>query len=187
MDLISTFEAAEYCGVSYNTISRWIDSGKLKGFRTAGGHRKIYKSDLIEFMKSNGMLIDEIEKSIFIKILIIEDEDEMIDIYNTIFDRNKFKLEIAKTGFDAGAKLTKFMPDLVILDIMLPDIDGKHVCSYIKSKEVVAKPKILIVTGLKSKSRIQEVIEIGADDYLTKPFEPDELFDKIYELIEVKI
>jgi excisionase family DNA binding protein len=185
MELIGTFEAAKYCGVTYSTISRWIDSGKIKAFRTEGGHRKIVRKDLIKFMKSRHIPLDEILAAGKNKVVIVEDDPEMIKVYKDIFKKDKLTIEVAESGFKAGALIASVQPHLVILDIKLPDVDGREVCAFVRGKSDLSDTKILAVSALNRKKDIDEAFGAGVDDYLTKPFEAPELRKKVFALLDM--
>ncbi len=181
-NVYSTFEAARLLNVFTSTVIHWMNSGKLKGYRTPGGHRRIPKEELARFIKEN-----KLEKYVNMepkkkKILIVEDDKDAMDLYMTILGNEKYEIKKAYTGFNAGI-VNDFMPDLIILDILLPDIDGEQICKFIKLDKRAAKAKILAVSALSDKKTMNRMFNLGVDDYLTKPYLVSELCSKIDKLL----
>src|SRR5262247_632523 len=116
--VFTTGEAAEICKVSQQTIIRCFDSGRLRGFRVPGSKfRRIPREELIRFMRENNIPTDALEGGKR-RILIVE-------LFVDVLSRDdRFEVKTAATGYDAGVLTEQFKPDLMILDYMLPDING---------------------------------------------------------------
>jgi DNA-binding response OmpR family regulator len=114
------------------------------------------------------------------KILIIDDEANITELAKLYLAREGFTIESAKTGRDGLSKFTAYNPDLIILDIMLPDIDGLEVCRQIRAK---SKVPILMLSA--RREDVDKIIglELGADDYLAKPFNPHELVARVKAIL----
>ena len=134
-NLFTTGEAADICDLSQQTIIRCFDAGRLKGFRIPGSKfRRIPYDSLVEFMKENNIPIRSIETGKK-KILIVDDDPEILELMVDVFVRDgRFDVKTASSGYEAGIMTESFSPDLIILDYMLPDINGNKVCEAIKSK-----------------------------------------------------
>src|SRR3974390_1425493 len=134
-DLFTTGEAAEICKVSQQTIIRCFDSGRLRGFRVPGSRfRRIPRDALVAFMKDNGIPPDSLDNG-KLKILVVDDDPEIVELFVDVLERDgRFDVKTASTGYDAGILTQEFNPDLVILDYMLPDINGNVVCKTIRQK-----------------------------------------------------
>src|SRR5438477_8663315 len=124
--VFTTGEAAEICKVSQQTIIRCFDSGRLRGFRVPGSRfRRIPRDALVQFMKDNGIPPDALDNGKS-KILVVDDDPEIVELFVDVLDRDgRFEVKTASTGYDAGMITQEFGPDLIILDYMLPDINGK--------------------------------------------------------------
>ena len=124
--VFTTGEAAKICKVSQQTIIRCFDNGSLKGFRVPGSRfRRIPREQLYSFMRENGIPTDALESGKK-KLLVVDDDEELVDLIVVTFSRdNRFDIKSANNGFGAGMLVKEFGPDLVILDVMLPDINGK--------------------------------------------------------------
>jgi two-component system response regulator RpaA len=95
----------------------------------------------------------------------------------------RFEVLTATTGFDAGLRTREFLPDVIVLDYMLPDINGNAVCRSIRSDESLRDVKIIIVSGVVNREDVEKLLEDGADDFLQKPFSIEQLVKRITELV----
>jgi DNA-binding response OmpR family regulator len=116
-------------------------------------------------------------------ILIVDDEPNIIELVTLYLERDGFKAESAGTGKDALSRWESSNPDLIILDLMLPDIDGFEVCRQIRTRSNVP---ILMLTARKEDVDKIVGLELGADDYLTKPFNPRELVARVKAILRRK-
>ena len=181
--VFTTGEAAKVCGVSQQTIIRCFDSGKLQGFRVPGSRfRRIPRGDLLRFMKSNGIPADALGGG-RPRVLVVDDDQAIIDLVTEILgSEDRFDLITASTGYDAGLLTERHRPDLILLDYMLPDINGNVVCERVKSNPETSDTRIIIVSGATDRDEITSLLEKGADDFIAKPFAPDELLSRVMEL-----
>ncbi len=172
-------------GVSLATVNNWIKSDKLKSFKTPGGHNRIRVEDLKEFMNENRIPAPpSMRDSVKPKILVVEDDEDVRDFVLAVINELEYDVEseTAKDGFSAGAKIHSSKPDLVILDIMLPGINGIEVCRQIR-KEYGKKVKILGVTGYYTDENRKEFMEAGANEFLKKPLDLKTLKKRIKKLL----
>ena len=109
------------------------------------------------------------------KILIVEDEQDIAQLVKHYLEKEGFHSNIAKTGLEALKLAVSEHPDLVILDLMLPQIDGLEVCKALRHKPETALLPIIMLTAKKEESDTIVGLELGADDYVTKPFSPKTL------------
>ena len=144
--VFTTGEAAKICKVSQQTIIRCFDNGTLKGFRVPGSRfRRIPRDQLFAFMKDNGIPTDALESGKR-KVLIVDDDVELVELMVDVFERDgRFDVRSANNGFDAGMLVKEFRPDLVVLDVMLPDINGKEVCQRVRSDGNLEAVKICLL------------------------------------------
>ncbi len=186
--LFTTGEAAEICNISQQTIIRCFDSGKLDGFRIPGSRfRRIPRENLIKFMKDNGIPLDHLETKPVgrIKVLIVDDDEEIVELMVDVLTRDgRFEIRTASSGYDAGLMTQQFMPDVMILDYMLPDVNGNIVCQTIKRNPHFENTKIIIVSGVVNQDEIQSLLAAGATEFIRKPFNIAELVEKILMTVE---
>ena len=184
--VFTTGEAAEICKVSQQTIIRCFDSGRLKGFRVPGSRfRRIPRDALIAFMKDNGIPPDSLDNGKK-KILVVDDDPEIVELFVDVLERDgRFEVKTASTGYDAGMITQEFGPDLIILDYMLPDINGNVVCHTIRQKPELEHTKIIIVSGVVNQDEINDLLKSGADEFVKKPFNIEKLIERIGQLVSV--
>ncbi|MBM3998180.1 MAG: response regulator [Planctomycetes bacterium] len=185
--VFTTGEAAKICKVSQQTIIRCFDNGTLKGFRVPGSRfRRIPRDQLFSFMKDNGIPTDALESGKR-KLLIVDDDQELVELMVDVFERDgRYEIRTANNGFDAGMLVKEFRPDVVVLDVMLPDINGKEVCQRVRSDDSLEAVKIICISGMVEHDKIAELRAAGANDFLQKPFVIDRLLDRVCELLDME-
>jgi len=185
--VFTTGEAAKICKVSQQTIIRCFDNGTLKGFRVPGSRfRRIPRDQLFAFMKDNGIPTDALESGKR-KALIVDDDEELVELLVDVFERDgRFDIRTANNGFDAGMLVKEFRPDLVVLDVMLPDINGKEVCQRVRADETLDSVQIICISGMVEQDKVADLKESGANDFMQKPFSVDRLLDRACELLEIE-
>lgn len=186
-DLFTTGEAAEICRVSQQTIIRCFDSGRLEGFRVPGSRfRRIPRQSLVKFMRDNKIPLDSIESGKK-KILIVDDDVEIVELLVDVLERDgRFETKTASSGYEAGLITQQFRPELILLDYMLPDVNGNVVCQTIKRNPEFENVKIIIVSGVVKQDEIAQLLKSGAEDFIRKPFDIAELTDKITATLQMK-
>lgn len=184
--VFTTGEAAEICRVSQQTIIRCFDSGRLNGFRVPGSRfRRIPRTELVRFMRDNEIPLDALMHGRK-RLLIVDDDEQIIELFVDFLSRDdRFEIQTACTGYDAGLLTESFKPHLIILDYMLPDINGNIVCQRVRENEELSDTRIIIVSGVINQDEIDSLLTAGADYFIKKPFSIDELMNKICELLEV--
>jgi len=185
--VFTTGEAAKVCKVSQQTIIRCFDSGQLKGFRVPGSRfRRIPRDALYRFMKENGIPTDALESGRR-RILIVDDDQGVVDLISEVFaGDSRFETKVVNNGFGAGMLAKEYHPDLIILDVMLPDINGQAVCELIRRDPTMADIKIICISGMIEVDKIQELTESGADEFLHKPLDIDELMRRVCRLLDME-
>jgi len=186
-DLFTTGEAAEVCKISQQTIIRCFDAGRLEGFRVPGSRfRRIPRQSLIKFMKENNIPLDKLESGKK-KVLIVDDDAEIVELIVDVLVRDgRFETKTASSGYDAGISTEQFRPDLILLDYMLPDVNGSVVCQTIRKNPEFENIKIIIVSGVVKQDEIDQLLKSGAEDFIRKPFDIVELTDKIATVLQIK-
>lgn len=185
--VFTTGEAAKICKVSQQTIIRCFDSGQLKGFRVPGSRfRRIPRDQLFSFMKDNGIPTDALESSSR-KVLIVDDDEELVELLEDVFSKDgRFEVRTTNNGFDAGMLVKEFRPDVVVLDVMLPDINGKEVCQRVRSDPALDEVRIICISGMVEAERISDLKAAGANDFMQKPFEIERLLERVCELLDLE-
>ncbi|MFH0799446.1 MAG: response regulator [Pseudomonadota bacterium] len=185
-EILTTFEAAKLCHVSYNTIKNWIKRGILDAYRTAGGHLRIRTTNLEIFCREHSIPMDKQADPSLRKVLVIDDEEAIRVALQETLTQYSEKLDIytAADGFEAGSLMESVKPDLVMLDLVMPGMDGFKVCQSIRRSPALRHVKIAVLTGFPSDRNFERATELGADVCLAKPIDRALLFESIKSLLE---
>ena len=186
--VFTTFETAKLCHVSPLSIINWVNAGRLPAFRTPGGHRRIRREDLVRFMKDNGIPLPEElrEGSGKPKILIVDDESGIREVLSEHFKTRDpaFEVLTAADGFDASRLVATFRPDVVLLDLRMPGIDGFQICRTIKADPDTSSTVVIAITGFYSPETELRILDCGAVKCFAKPVEPATLSSFIDSVLE---
>ena len=185
-ELFTTGEAADICRVSQQTIIRCFDSGRLEGFRVPGSRfRRIPRESLMKFMKGNSIPLDGLETGKK-KILVVDDDAEIVDLLVEVLSRDgRFDVKTATSGYEAGIQTQRFRPDCILLDYMLPDVNGNVVCHTIRKNPEFENIRIIIVSGVIKQEEIDQLLKSGAQDFVKKPFDINDLINRICATLEM--
>jgi len=175
----TTGDIARIFGVCRISAYKWVVSGKIKSFKIPGGRYKITRKDLVDFIKKSGLdarLAGFIQQE-DIKILIVDDQKLIIQTVRDYMERMHppWHISSASDGFEAGRMVSRINPDIVILDLFLPGINGFNLCRSIKNDPHTKNIKIIVITGYPTDENIRKAKESGADAVLPKPFDLEEL------------
>jgi PleD family two-component response regulator len=185
--LFSALEVANICGFKNQTAINWIKRGNIKAFTTPGGQYRVYPEDLLSFMESRNMKIPQellsfrAEDGSIQKALIISaDENHNSRIRQTLCNNFPgFTILLAFNGLEAGKILAEEKPSLVILDLSLPGFNEPTICKKIKTLLNDNAAKILILAETRDNRVKATILANGADAFLTKPLNDEELVDVI--------
>jgi len=185
-EIFTTGEAAGLCNISQQTIIRCFDRGRLHGFRVPGSRfRRIPREELIRFMRENDIPTGNLEPSSK-RVLVVDDDEMIIDLFREVFAPDeRFEIKTATTGYDAGVLTEQFRPELLILDYMLPDVNGNVVCKTVRRNSDLAHTKIIVVSGVVNQDEVEELLKAGADVFVKKPFNIDKLIERVEELLAI--
>lgn len=182
--VFTTGEAAELCRVSQQTIIRCFDAGRLQGFRVPGSRfRRIPRAELIRFMRANDIPTDVLGQGKK-KVLVVDDDPQITELFLDVLSRDsRLEVRSAHSGYDAGVMTAEFRPDLMILDYMLPDVNGNVVCHTVRQNPELAGMAIIIVSGVVNQEEIDGLLKAGANAFVKKPFNIERLLEKIHGLL----
>ena len=121
------------------------------------------------------------------KILVVDDDQELVDLIVDVLEKDgRFEVRSVNNGFDAGMMVKEYHPDLIVLDVMLPDINGREVCQRVRGDKTMDDVKIICISGMIENEKIEDLKAAGANDFLHKPFEVETLVDRIGGLLDVE-
>lgn len=178
----TTFEAAKICHVTHHSIKNWIKQGLIKASRTPGGHYRILEQDLDRFREKYDMFPRDKGTSKR-RVMVVDDDPDALALMEKILSDDGFELIKVSSATEVGLKAAQLSPDLILLDFLMPEINGFEVCKALRENEMTRSIPIMAVTCLSKERDIERIFACGADEYLAKPFKVDQLLEKVRELI----
>lgn len=173
----STSEVAKYCHVTADTIRKWAEAGRIKVFKTPGGHRRIRREELLRFLRENNIPIHNDLSSSGVKVLIVDEDPSVVNVVSRFLERaqSSFVVESAADGYEAGYRVAIFRPDVIFFHVGLAGVDGLDVFRRIKAAPESSSTHIIALVGVQDGGLAEHAIERGATVSLRKPFSPDDL------------
>ncbi|MBN1808447.1 MAG: response regulator [Planctomycetes bacterium] len=179
---LSTGELAKLCNMTKHTVLTAIGNGVITTSRTPGGHHRIHVDEAKVFLESHAIPVTKLA-GVMPSILVVDDDKDTLELIRRALANESVIVEMARCGYDAGAMAAKMRPQLIVLDILLPDIDGRTICRQIRQNPVSRNTRVLAISGLRGKEEEESIYAAGVDDYLQKPFSLQELRAKITTLL----
>jgi CheY-like chemotaxis protein len=197
--LLKISDVAEKAKVLPSTIRHYTDIGLLRFAATTEGGHRLYDEDetltqmaRVKLLSARGLSLPQIRNELGPdakkRILVVDDEPEVGDLVKDVLtSRHPFDIKVAMDGFTAGRMMLDYLPDLVILDLMLPGVNGFDVCKQIRADEALRAARILAVTGYDTTENIKKIMDAGADAYLVKPFDTKDLVRAVGKLLRIEL
>jgi len=181
----TTFEISQICGVNPTTVQNWVKGKKLKAFQTPGGHRRIRREDLISFMKEFGMPFPDGFLQNPPLAMIVDDENDILDMLEDLLKSGESEINVvrAQSGIAALLMIGEYRPDLLILDIMMPGMNGYEVCRKLKANSGTQNIKIVAISGDHSPAVRDRILNAGADLFFTKPLDIVSFREQCFSLL----
>ena len=185
--VFTTGQVAKICKVAPRTVSKWFDSGRLKGYRIPGSQdRRIPREQLIKFLKDYGMPLGELEEEEWHKVLLIGTEKLFNDRLRELLPENDdFKFELANSGFEAGTLAQSFHPDTIIIDLGLGRFESIQITANLRKNEAYTATLIIGLAG-EDEAEPEKLKEQGFNDIFKKPFDTAMLATTIRNIAEAK-
>lgn len=171
--------------VSPVTIRQWSQKGMLEAEFTPGGHRRFMIHEIERFALEHGISLHGDTPS-ELRILVVDDDDRlasyMVELLTMIADESGIDLQVetADDGFDAGAKVFRFRPHIILLDLMMPGMDGFEVCKGLKADPMTRSIRIIAMTGFASDENVERIVNAGAEACLKKPIDQEVLLEALH-------
>ncbi|MFW5798032.1 MAG: response regulator [Planctomycetota bacterium] len=180
-------QIAKYCHVDRTTILRWIKEGKMAAYSLPSGYYRVKSEDLLAFLRKYKMPIpSDLRGDEAVKVLVVDDEDMMREVMVESLQSYQpvlFEVEAASGGVEACIKIGRFRPDVILLDVMMPGMDGVDVCRELKSSPQTTETKVIVVTGYMNHEKVAKIREAGVDSVLAKPVAPEALMEEILRVL----
>jgi excisionase family DNA binding protein len=168
-------ETAAYLKVSTETVRQWAKTGLLKAETTLGGHRRFNRDDVTRFASTLQNREQRKQVNPKHRVLIVDDDKQYVKFVEELVQgfSSDIVTEKAYDGFEAGHKIDQFKPTVIILDLVMPNINGIEVCRYLKQNEQTKHIRIIATTGFTSDLNVQNFLQAGAEAVLDKPLNED--------------
>lgn len=179
-DILTPREVAERLGVSPITVRHWANQGWLPVLRTAGRHRRFRKADVDRFARERGLAAPR-DPAARLRLLVVEDDRQLAAyLAEVLIDfTHRVDVRFAFDGFEAGRQVASWLPDIVLLDLMLPGVDGFEVCDRLRRSPETAATRVVAMTGFHTDDNVRRVLQAGAERCLAKPFRRAALLDAL--------
>jgi excisionase family DNA binding protein len=179
-DILTTGEVAKICNVAPRTVSKWFDSGQLRGYRIPGSKdRRIPINSLIRFMKQHNIPVDGLQSG-KTRVLIVDDESEIVDVLEKVLtERANYEVHTAQSSFSSGVECEKFRPHVMLLDIHLGDVPGEEVLNLVRQNADLELTRVIAMSGKLTDGQAQHLMQKGFDGYLKKPFHIRQVIESI--------
>lgn len=185
----TTFQVADICDVYPSTVISWIKQKKMKAYTTPGGHRRILKPDLMDFLKRYNLPIPEELGSLRHRILIVDDDPVVGKLLQKTLQRTARNFDVNWTPDGVGAllALSKNPPDLLVLDVVLPVVDGASVLASLRADPQTRAIKVVGMTGKRLPPEKLKFMKSRTNAFFLKPFDLDSFSRKIASLLALPI
>jgi excisionase family DNA binding protein len=177
---LTSAEVAEHVGVSARTVSNWIRDGHLRAHRTPGGHARVGSEDLRRFLDERGIRplptpapapAPDPHPADRVRILFIDDDENLHEIIREVLEANGFEVQTARHGFLAGYLIAHFRPRAIVLDLMMPGLDGFEVLSLLRQRPEARALPVIACTSMRGADVESRAREAGFAAYVKKPLD----------------
>jgi excisionase family DNA binding protein len=185
-DILTTGEVAKICNVAPRTVSKWFDSGQLKGYRIPGSKdRRIPMPSLIRFMKAHHIPLDGLQSG-KTRVLVVDQATEIVGVLTKVLtEQANYEVKTADTGFAAGVECEKFRPHVLLLDMHLGDVKGEDVLKLVRASDDLQATKVIAMSGKFTDGQAQHLLSHGFDGYLKKPFHVRSVIEAVEDAVAI--
>ncbi len=179
-DWLTLGQAAKYLGVAQSTIRKWSDQGRVPAFYTPGGHRRYRRADLDAFLNRSGPSVTPTESPV---VLIVDDDPRLREYVRVNLEMEGYSVREAGDAEEGLSVLEESTPDLVLLDVMMPGVDGWEMLRRVQERHGVGAIPVIMFSGKVEELAPEEAASRGAQGFVGKPFSPQELVDQTKQLL----
>ena len=177
-DWLTLGQAARYLGVAQSTIRKWSDSGRVRAFKTPGRHRRYRRDDLDAFLERS--LPDARPGPV---VLIVDDDERLREYVRVNLEMEGYTVQEAGSAEEGMDVLDDLRPDLVLLDVMMPKVDGWEMLQRMHDRHGVGSIPVVMFSGKVDEGVAGQAEERGAQGFIGKPFDPQELIAQTKQLL----
>src|SRR6516165_9265182 len=174
-------QAARFLGVAQSTIRKWSDQGRVPAFYTPGGHRRFRRGDLELFLARSGPGRRQAGPT----VLLVDDDERMRELVRIELEREGYDVQEAASADEGLAAIESRKPELVLLDVMMPHVDGWEMLRQIQERYGVGSISVLMFSGQLDEAGERQAASSGARGFVGKGFDLDELVDQAKAIVPV--
>lgn len=179
----TTHQVARMLGVSIPTVAAWCDAGRLAAHRTPGGHRRIPHVELLAFAEAHGMRLLQEEPEGLPRVLIVDDERDFSEMLQDYLRIKGFETEVAESGFQAGMTVARFRPHLILMDIMMPEMNGFEVHRVLRSDPQTRDIPVIACTAYRDSEVDARIVRERFEGFVEKPIKMGQLLTLIRQTL----
>jgi excisionase family DNA binding protein len=179
-DWLTLGQAAKYLGVAQSTIRKWSDQGRVPAFYTPGGHRRYRRGDLDAFLERSGPGGSAGAGPV---VLIVDDDERLREYVRVNLEMEGYAVREAGNAEEGLSVLEEATPDLVLLDVMMPEVDGWEMLRRVQERHGVGSIPVIMFSGKTEEQTEGEAAARGAQGFIGKPFNPQQLIDQTKQLL----
>ena len=179
-DWLTLGQAAKYLGVAQSTIRKWSDQGRVPAFYTPGGHRRYRRPDLDNFLNRSGPGGSMQQGPL---VLIVDDDERVREYVRVNLEMEGYAVREAGSADEGLGVLEEVSPDLILLDVMMPEVDGWEMLRRVQERHGVGAIPVVMFSGKVNEKSAQEATARGAQGFVGKPFDPQQLIDQAKQLL----
>lgn len=170
--VLTTGEVAKICSVAPRTVSKWFDSGQLRGYRIPGSKdRRIPMDQLVKFMRTHGIPLNGIDAGAT-RVLVLDGDSGVREaIRSTLGGMDSLEVFLAETALEAGAVAQECEPHVAVIDVSLADVNPRSVVRFFRSAAELSHTRLIGTGSGLTEGEGQALLQAGFDGYLAKPFE----------------
>jgi excisionase family DNA binding protein len=180
-DWLTLGQAAKYLGVAQSTIRKWSDQGRVPAFYTPGGHRRYKRADLDSFLERSGP--SGTTSGGGPVVLIVDDDERLREYVRVNLEMEGYSVREAGNAEEGLRVLEESTPDLVLLDVMMPEVDGWEMLRRVQERHGVGAIPVIMFSGKIDDQAASEAASRGAQGFIGKPFNPQQLIDQTKQLL----
>ena len=179
-DWLTLGQAAKYLGVAQSTIRKWSDVGRVPAFYTPGGHRRYRRSDLDAFLERSGPGAKDRTGPV---VLVVDDDPAVRELVRANLELEGYSVREAASAAEGLSALEHEPPDLILLDVMMPEVDGWEMLRRVQERHGVGAIPVVMFSGKVDEQSAQEATARGAQGFVGKPFDPQQLIEHAKQLL----
>jgi excisionase family DNA binding protein len=181
-DWLTLGQAAKYLGMAQSTIRKWSDNGRLPAFYTPGGHRRYRRSDLDIFLERGGSFTPRRGEGRRL-ILIVDDDARLREFVRVNLEMEGYSVREASNADEGLSALEDEPPDLILLDVMMPQVDGWEMLQRVQERHGVGAIPVIMFSGKVDEQSLKTATSKGAQGFIGKPFNPQQLIESTKQLV----